>query len=215
VSRAALLSLVAIGDKSGLETVAYTLLNGENWLRKAAAEALANNMEEGHPALQEASTLEDANIRRAAVFGLGRLRLPWSIEILNKLATQDQQWIVQDAANQFLISIQKPHPRTPHPLPSPPQTAWLVAFAGERGMGVAPGKPAYDLLHKALQEGNEDQQLAALYYLGMTGNEKAVLPIYQVYHSSKGDVHEAAYNALWNLNACGIPLPLPAYHGLS
>jgi HEAT repeat protein len=214
VGRAALLSLVAIGEKSSLEAVAYTLLHGEESLRKAAAEALANDPEEGHPTLQEGSTLEDAAVRRAVVYGLGRLGLPWAKEILEKLAAEDKQWVVQDAANQALQTIQNMHPRTPCPLPPLTQTAWLIAFAGERGMGVAPGKPAHDMLRRALQEGNDDQRIAAIYYLGLSADSNSVLPIYQVYFSSQGEIREAAFNALWNLAASGVPLPAPTQYGL-
>jgi hypothetical protein len=57
--------------------------------------------------------------------------------------------------------------------------------------------------------------LAVLYYLGQSGEESAVLPVYQVYFaSSQGELHEAAFNALWNLAACGIQLPPPAQYGL-
>ena len=214
VSRAALLALVAIGDQTGMETVAYTLLHANETLRRAAAQALTNNPEEGYPTLQEGSTLEDPGVRRAVTYGLGRVRQPWATEILEKMVAEDSQWVVQDAANQMLNTIQNPHPRQPRPLPPLNQTAWLIAFAAERGMGVAPGKPAVELLYKALREGNEDQKLAALYYLGQSGEESVVLPVYQVYFSSDGELREAAFSTLWNLAACGVKLPPPAQYGL-
>ncbi|MCZ7553262.1 MAG: HEAT repeat domain-containing protein [Anaerolineales bacterium] len=213
-ARSALLALVAIGQKASLETVAYTLLHGEESLQKAAAEALANDLEEGQPTLKEASELEDARVRRAVVYGLGRVKQPWAVEILAKLAAEDKQWVVQDAANQVLQTIQNVHPRVPRPLPALPQTAWLIAFAGARGMGVAPGKPAYEMLRKAVQDGDEDQRVAAIYYLGWMADANAILPIYQIYFSSQGEVRETAYSALWNMAACGAALPPPSQFGL-
>ncbi len=214
VSRAALLALVAIGDQTGMETVAYTLLHGDETLRRAAAQALTNNPEEGYPTLQEGSTLEDSGVRRAVTYGLGRLRQPWANEILEKMVAEDSQWMVQDAANQMLHTIQNPHPRLPRPMPALTQTAWLIAFAAERGMGIAPGKPAVEMLFKALREGDEDQKLATLYYLGQSGAESAIMPVYKVYFASQGELREAAFSALWNLAACGIQLPPPAQFGL-
>jgi len=214
VSRAAILALVAIGDKAALEAVAYCLLQGDESLRKAAAEALANNPEEGHPTLQEGSALQDAAVRRAAVFGLGRVKEPWAITILENLRTEDKQWVVQDAASQVLQTVNNPHPRTPRVLPPLTHTPWLIAFAGERGMGVAPGKPAFDLLNRALNEGDEDQKMAGMYYLGQNGSESAVLPLYHVYFSSSGDLREGGFSALWNLAATGVPLPPPMEYGL-
>ena len=58
-------------------------------------------------------------------------------------------------------------------LPELPQTPWLIEFASEREVGVAPGKPAFQLLERAIIEGNRDQRLAAIYYLGLSGNPAA------------------------------------------
>ncbi len=207
VSRAALLALVAIGNKDGLEAVAYTLLHADDDLRRAAAEALANDPEEGHPTLEEGSALENAAVRRAAVFGLGRLGLPWAVEILRKMSAEDSQWFVQDAASQTLQTAENPHPRIPTPLPPLTQTAWLIAFAAERGMGVAPGKPAYEMLRRVLKEGNQDQKIATLYYLGLSADSSTILPIFQLYSSSQGELREAAFSAIWNMALCGLPLP--------
>jgi hypothetical protein len=214
VNRAVLLALIAIGDKNGMETVAFALLHGDESLRRSAAEALANHPEEGYPTLEEGANLDDPAVRRATVFGLARTRQPWAISILEKMRSEDTQWVVQDAATQVLEMITNQHPRVPQPLPKLPQTAWLIAFAAERGMGVAPGKPAYDLLYQALQEGDEDQRLAALYYLSFKCNESAVLPLYHTYFSSSGDVREAAFEGLCYLSASGIDLPPPIQYGL-
>jgi len=50
--RAACLALVAIGTNEALEIVARTLLNADEELRRAAAEALANDPGEGHAMLR-------------------------------------------------------------------------------------------------------------------------------------------------------------------
>ncbi len=214
VYRAAILALTAIGDKAGLEAVASVLISGDDSQRRAAAEGLANHPEEGHPTLEEASAVEDPAVRRAAVFGLGRIRQPWAIKILEKLRAEDSQWVVQDAAHQVLLALQEAHPRAPRRLPAIPQLPWLIAFAAERGMGVAPGKPAFEMLYRSLKEGTLDQKLAAIYYLSERGDESAVLPLFQVYFSSTGELREKAFDALYNLSAAGAPLPDPAQYGL-
>jgi HEAT repeat protein len=197
-----------------MEAVASLLLTGDESLRRAAAEALANQPEEGHPTLEEGSRLEDPAVRRAVVFGLGRTRQPWAIKIVEKLRTEDSQWMVQDAANQVVQAIQEINPRLPRRLPPLTQMGWLVAFAAERGMGIAPGKPAHEMFNKALQEGNEDQRMAALYYIESNGEEDAVLPLYKTYFSSFGEKRELAYEALWTMAARGIELPPPVQFGL-
>ena len=56
--RAACLALVAIGTPSALEAVAHALLSGDEELRRAAAEALANDPKEGYAMLKDGATLD-------------------------------------------------------------------------------------------------------------------------------------------------------------
>jgi hypothetical protein len=111
--------------------------------------------------------------------------------------------------------MQMPDPHIPTPLPPLTETPWLIAFAGEKGIGVVPGKPAMDLVLKALHEGSEEQQLAALHYLGLHGDAGAILPVYQVYFTSHNEVNNAALNTLWHLAAAGTELPSPVQFGLA
>lgn len=214
VFKAACLALVTIGDKTAIETVVSALLQGSKELRQAAAEALANHSEEGHSFLKEASQLEDLMVRRASISGLLRISQPWVIEILEKLQVDDSQWVVKNAAAQALDSLERPNPNIPHPLPPLTETPWLIAFAGERGIGVAPGKPAMDLVLLALKEGSEEQRLAAMDYLRLKGDQSAVLPLYDTLYSAQGEIQEAAFRALWQLSAMDIELPVPAQFGL-
>ena len=215
VRRAACLALVTIGNKDSLEALAEALLHGDEDLRRFAAEALANHREEGHPTLQEGSKLGDFMVRRAVVFGLMRVKESWSFETLGKMQVEDDQWVVQNAATQALEDMQMPDPHIPKPLPPLTETPWLIAFAGEKGIGVVPGKPAMDLVLKALHEGSEEQQLAALHYLGLHGDAGAILPVYQVYFTSHNEVNNAALNTLWHLAAAGTELPSPVQFGLA
>ena len=113
LSRAALLALVAMGENTGLETVGKILLHGDEAKSKDAAEALANDIGEGHDFLQECTELEDPKVRRAAIFGLGRTRDPKFEKVLKSLSSEDNQWIVQDAAKQQLKKMHDAHPRIP------------------------------------------------------------------------------------------------------
>jgi len=207
--RSAILALVAIGTPTSLELVAYHLLHGSESIQRAAAEGLSNNIEEGYPTLKDGSKLEDPNIRRAVVFGLARIYESWSLEILKELQTEDTQWIVKDAASQAIQLITERHPRTPHPHPDLTMTPWLIEFAGERGMGVAPGKASIDLVYNALLKGDEDRRLAALYYLSLQSDQSTALPILKTYMSSSGDLREAAFENLVRLKNKGIDIPVP------
>jgi hypothetical protein len=209
VRRAACLALVAIGNQPALEAMADALLTGDEDLRRTAAEALANHPEEGHPTLREGMSIEDLLVRRAVIYGLQRVNQPWSIEALQKVQLEDEEWLVKNAATHALESLALPSPSLPRPLPPLTETPWLIEFAGEMGIGVVPGKPAMDLLLKALQDKKEERVLAALDYLRQYGDENAILPLYQLFYNSQGEIQEAACNTLWHLAASGVSLPPP------
>jgi hypothetical protein len=214
ISRSAILALVSIGEGPALDAVGYTLLHGEESQQQSAAEALSNHFEEGHPTLEEGSRHENPAVRHAVVFGLARIGQPWAMDILQKLQTEDDQWLVQDAASQMIEATTAPNSRLPSKLPPLTQTPWLIEFAAEKGIGVAPGKAAFDLLYQALLEGNDEQRLSALYYLKYQGDDSAIMPVYEIFYSEKGELREAAWDVLWHLTAYGVKLPAPVQFGL-
>jgi len=214
IGGAACLALVAIGSKAALEAVMALLLQGSETARRLAAEALANNITEGHPTLEEATTLPDLLVRRSAVFGLTRIKQPWAVKILEKMEIEDGQWVVRTAANQAMDEIRQPDPHIPHPLPPLPETPWLINFAGRLGMGVTSGKPAMDLVNKALETGEPREKLCALEFLQQNGGEEVLLQLYQTYFGSQATLREAAFNTLWHYHASGVTLPPQAQYGL-
>ena len=214
--RAVCLALVAIGTPAALEAVAHTLLSGDDDLRRAAAEALANDPDEGYAMLRDGATLEDILVRRAVVYGLARVNEPWARETLQRMQLEDDQWIVRTAATEVLDSqASSIDHRLPRPLPPPSETPWLIEFAGKYGMGISPGVPATDLLIKALKDGNTEERLGALDRLRKTPTEGVIKNIYEVIHSSDLELREAAYQTIWELASGGIPLPNPAQFGFA
>lgn len=199
IRRAACLSLVAIGSSNALEAVAEALLTGDDELRKTAAESLANNFEEGHPTLREGATLDDLLVRRAVVYGLQRVKRSWAVELLNKMQVDDEQWVVKNAATHVLDELSKTDPRIPQRFPQLTETPWLISFAGQRGIGVAPGRPAVDLVVLAMQEGNEEERIAALQYLSLNGETSAIPIIYQIMLNNQETLGDDAYLAVWHL----------------
>jgi len=105
VVRSASLALVAIGDKHALEIVADSLLRGNEFMRRAAAEALANHPSEGYPALEEGSKVDDLRVRYSVVYGLMRVQQPWAIKIIERMQLEEKEWIVRNAAIQAIEEI--------------------------------------------------------------------------------------------------------------
>jgi HEAT repeat protein len=152
-------------------------------------------------------------VRRSVVFGLGRVRQPWAIEILEKLQMEDKEWIVRNAAIQALEEIRQPNPHIPRALPSLTETAWLVEFASKQGLGVTSGEQAESLVLQALKSGTEDERLQAMEFLALKGKSDIAASVYAPFFGSAGDQREAAYQALWLMSLSGVELPPPKQFG--
>jgi len=214
VRRATCLALVAIGTEKSLESVARALLQGDEELRRAAAEALANNPLEGHPVLKEGATLADILVRRAVVHGLARVGQPWAVETLQHMQVEDDQWAVRNLANQYLEQMQNIDPRVPRQLTVPSESPWLIEFAGKQKMGIPRGGPATDVLLNAFKQGNTEERLAALPYLKRVANEGIVGALYNGMYGEDPEVREAAFYAIEEIGANGFKLPHPNQFGL-
>jgi HEAT repeat protein len=198
-----------------MEIVARALLNGEEDLRRAAAEALANDPHDGYAMLKEGITLTDILLRRAVVYGLARVNEGWAIEALEHIRVEDDQWVVRNSASEVLDSKNQMDPRVPHPLTTPAETPWLIEFAGKQGVGISPGSPATEILVTALKSDVEEERLAALPYLKRTPSEGVVTSMYHAMYRDDPEMREAVFLVLCELAASGIKLPVPEQFGLS
>jgi len=214
VRRAICLALVAIGTEKSLEGVARALLQGDDELRRAAAEALANDPMEGHAMLKEGATLDDIMLRRAAVHGLSRVGQPWAVEVLQHMQVEDDQWAVRNLATQYLEQMQNIDPRVPRPLTMPSESPWLIEFAGKQKMGVPRGGSATDVLLNAFKIGDTEERLAALPYLKRVANEGIIAALYHAVYGEDPEVREAAFYTLEEIGADGFKLPHPNQFGL-
>jgi len=214
VRRAACLALVSIGTEKSLEAVARALLQGDEELRRAAAEALANDPVEGYAMLKEGVTLQDIMVRRAVVHGLARIEQPWAVENLQRMQVEDEQWVVRNLASQYLEQNIQVDPRVPRKLKTPSETPWLIEFAGKQGMGVPRGGPATDVLLTAYKFGNTEERLAALPYLKRVANEGIIGTLYGGMYGEDPEVREASFLAIQEIGANGLNLPHPNQFGL-
>jgi hypothetical protein len=215
VHRAACLALVNIGTTAAMDIVAYALLHGDDNLRRAAAEALANHPGEGHAMLKEAAEMkEDLLVRRSSVYGLGRIPETWAEELINYLETEDDQWAVRNTAMVVNENRQRPNPHIPQRLPPPTESPWIIAFAGKQGLGVSPDKPPTDLLLMALKSGTEEERLASLAYLRMMPVEGVFGALYQAMYGGEPTLREAVFQTFAEMAARGVDVPDPVQFGV-
>jgi len=213
VRQAACLALGAIGTDAAMEGLGQALLGGDEQLRLAAAEALAVHPDEGFGMLREAAEHQEMMTRRAAVFGLSRTPTEWAVEVLQKVKTDDQEWIVRGAAAEALDRRTKPPWKIHRPPTDPAALPWLVAFAAKEGLGVGPGKAAVDMLRRALAGGTLDERIAALEVLSWGSGDQVVLELYKTLNSGDEQLRDAAFESLWRLSATGAELPDPMKYG--
>jgi hypothetical protein len=207
--RSATLALAAIGDKQSLEILASSLLNGSEELRRYAAEALANNPQEGQPALREGSSMDDLLVRRSVIFGLIRINQPWAIKIIENLQLEDNEWVVRNAAIQAFDELQRKASYAPNPPPDLTETQWLIDYANKIGTTIAPGKPAEQLVGKALMNGDLNEKIYALDYFRMRCDPNIIDLIYSTFSNNTGELRDVAYYILWMMSLAGIKLPIP------
>ena len=210
VCYAACFGLVSIGTPPALEAVADVLLSADEMFRRAAASALANHPEEGHPALKDGSTMDDLMIRYAVVYGLRRINKRWSAEILDRMRIDEDEWIVRDAAQNAYEDLLSPPPSLPKPEPPLEDIPWLIAFAGEQGLGLSSrSEQTAQVLVEALQEGSHAQQTAALYLIRREGITDVFPDLYSSLKSPHQEIRAQAALTLWFISVSGVELPTP------
>lgn len=210
VRQAASLALAALGNEDALESLGEALLHGVEEVRVAAAEALAIHNDEGHEMLKEAATIDDLLTRRASVFGLARIPAQWAFDLLETMQVDDSEWVVRGAAAEALEKKANPQ----HPITPPPreiaEIPWLVSFAEREGLGVAPGRPALEMLRRALNNASPEIRLAALETLAWVEPGELDLEMRQALREGETYIRDAAFEALWRQHAHnasrGVPL---------
>jgi hypothetical protein len=216
VKRAACMALAAINTNESLEIAAHALLNGEEDIRRAAGEALANDPTEGHAMLRDGITINDILLRRAVVYGLGRVKEDWAIDLLKKVQIEDEQWVVRNAATEVLDMRTRSDAYSPVKGKAPHETPWLVEFAAKTGVGISPGTPATDILLMALKDDDAEVRLGSLQFLKYTPQDVVIKQMYEaMYKKEDPELREAVYNVLWELGTAGVKLPDPSEYGLS
>ncbi len=214
IQAAACFALSNIPTPQAQEGILYALAQGDEVLRLAAGETLSTRPEYGHAILKQSLSSEDILVRRAAVFGIARIREPWAVTLLEQVAVEDSQWVVRNAAGQALESIQHPQTYRPVALPPPTESPWLIKFASKRGLGLNPEQSAIPMILDALKTGSLEEKIAALQYLRNTEEENVIKTIYETSYSPENQLSEAACLALWYILVSGVKLPSPTKFGI-
>jgi HEAT repeat protein len=175
VREATLRALVYPGIDASKRLLARILLEGDDDLRPVAAESLAKCGEESLDLLHEVVETGDVMTRRAAVYGLAQVG---ARDLLEKIARDDNQWIVRSAASAAMeeVDTQEQTVGVP-PAPEIEQLPWLISWAAARGESVGLGEAARQMLSRALREGDDTTRLAAAQILIYVGRPDDIEPL--------------------------------------
>jgi HEAT repeat protein len=211
VQLAAGMALGAVGTDDALETMAIAMATGSEPLRQAMAEAFSALPEQGFPTLYDAVRDDDLMLRRAAIFGLRRIRSTWAFIEIYRTFLEDDQWYVRSAAQQAFqehqfgraVSMTQPYPQ-------PEAIEWLRAWAASRGETVPPGDQAVSLLLRALQEGDAALRVLVVQALGQLSRPEFLRVLYNALRDGREEVRATAHRALMGMQIqSGLSLPSP------
>ncbi|HEY9077113.1 MAG TPA: HEAT repeat domain-containing protein [Anaerolineaceae bacterium] len=212
VRTAAIVALGAFDDMAAVKGLVVSLTQGDEMQRRVAAEVLASNPKEGHAVLEDAISSKDILTRRAVVCGLVNIRNSWSETLLNKIAVEDSQWVVRNAAVQGLETLHSKNLTIPHALPEPTESPWLIQFAGKQGLGISKNQPATDMLRLAFTSGNRLESRLALEYLKTNPDEMMINQLNEWWNSNDPELQETAVESLryFSMSGYSITLNQPA-----
>ncbi len=209
VQLGATLALGAIRTEAALNGLVEALTEGSEAIRQAAAEMFADIPAEGYPVLYDAIREEDMLVRRAAVFGLKRLKSDWALVAIYRIFLEDKQWYVRSAAQVAFQELRKGVDHGPHGNTPAESITWLNKWAARRGTNVPPGEDALEVLQKALREGETDIRFFAASNLGELGATQMVSYLYGALQDRTDEVRAAAHRSLVDLELLmGKPLPI-------
>jgi HEAT repeat protein len=208
------LAVGAIGTEEALYTLVEVLqISDDNDIRRALAESLAANREQGYMTLYDAARAEEMLLRRAAVFGLGRIDTDWALIALNETYLEDEEWYVRSAAEVVFKEIYEESLQGVRAYPEPDEAPWLHEWAEEE---IERGNLPHDiegmpLFERALDNHDDPLiRLLATVTIGQTGFYEKIDEVYQALTDNQEAIRDAAYRTLGQFQEkLGEPLPSP------
>lgn len=195
VALAAAAALGAIGTDAAFEQLARAFAFGDENVRQIAAETLADLPDVGYETLYDATRHENMDYRRAAVFGLRRMKPGWALIEIYRVFLEDEQWYVRSAAQEAIIDFQT-H-TTANSLSSYPALArieWLKSFA--RAQGIKGENAAPEALARMVTTPDPRMQPVAVQALGQLGMLNRAGALYRALLDAQPAVRDMAHRSL-------------------
>lgn len=214
VKIAATLSLGAIAtDESLVAMVEAMQQSNSRGVRRAAAEMLALYPEVGYETLYDAiNEVKDILMRRAIIFGLGRIRTNWALITINEVVSSgSEEYYVRLAAMEVFRKIYEKESQGVLGYPDTNSIPWLLSWGGQqvRSGTIDEDTTGDAMLHFAMNSRNDDVRYMALLTASQLELPQSLRHVYQKLSDPSDRVRDIAYRALINLQR-GFAKSLPA-----
>lgn len=216
VKIAATLSLGAIGTDDSLVAMVHAMQESvSRGVRRAAAEMLALYPDIGYETLYDAvKEVKDILMRRAIIFGLGRIRTNWALITINEVVSSSaEEYYVRLAAMEVFRKIYEKESQGVVGYPHTNSVSWLLDWGAQQQRAGAVDEEATgeDMLHFAMESRQDDIRYMALMTASQLELVQSAPVIYQRLYDPNEGVRDMAYQALMNLQrGMDKKLPLPA-----
>ncbi len=166
-------ALADLGTGGAARLLQQALEEADEHLILPVADALAR-IPEGQESLQRVADSEDLMMRRAAAHGLSGVQEAWSRALLERMAREDNEWLVRSAAETALKAWEEQATSKTVALPPPniESLEWLIAWAASQGTGMGVGAAAMRMLVRAIVEGNAQSKTLGALTLVYTGDTR-------------------------------------------
>jgi HEAT repeat protein len=213
VQIAAALALGSIATEGAMRVLIQLLENApNNDVKRACAESLANHAVLGYPALHRAIRSPQLDVRRAVVWGLGRLRTDWALIQLNETYLSDREVFVQLAVEQVYTMMYEKGSQGIHQYPPLAGIEWVQKWR-ERAVRddiIRDETAEIPLVLAFLQQKYDPQiRLMTMVLVGQKGYLFAVDALYKGLYDAEEAIRDAAYRSITEL-ASGWGIRLPA-----
>lgn len=182
-------------------------------VKRAAAESLAALPELGYPVLYDAIRSKDDYVRRAVVWGLGRIGTDWALIALNQVFLDDREEYVRLAVHQVYADRYEVGSLGIRNYPIVPEIEWIQTWAHRAiSNNIIPNTHETQPLVLASMQQRKDPQVSVFFVIlaGQQGFLWANNALYKALFDPQPAIRDYAYRSLCELaQGWGMRLPLP------
>lgn len=183
-------------------------------MQQVIAESFADMPDDGFPLLWElvnnAEYADKIRVRRAAVFGLKRMRTDWSLIDIYRVYLDETQWYVKSAAQSAFTERQSRRGKGIQSYPEITALPWLRDWSLSLEDESATEASGIQLLTRAMQESDPVIRYLATTTSGQLGILENIREIYNALYDQEEAIRDTAYRALADIQLqLGERLPSP------